>query len=807
MRLPLSFAFAAFLFTFTPAQDPKLLIDDPVMKWDVGKNGPMLVVEPERTVAVQEGAGWPAFARKRVTIRGLTAIVPTQMTLVMENPPEGNLTDGLPRPAKVIYLLTKLTPAQMRTISSRGIGREDLTGEARTVFDSLVPSPFAWTRYEVRPDRRISMRVEEPDKGVLSEDDRAKVRLRVQQKVTLYAAPLDRPGTRVSFRTDREADVKGDFGYRRDETMDRQRSEQFGVALRTVVENRLKPSQLAYRDRAFDAKVQVPANATVAEILKKVSAATGKEVLSDLRVSDRRVTYFGTEARAGDLLEALAFAVTGTYRRVQDSYVLTSDLVGMGTRRLRLALWADELTKKTREWQSTLVAALAERNTLNAVQFDANGPLTPPTAVQDRLRDIGDNFETKPFDASELGPDLQAFLKRSIERDPLRRPFDQTQISAGSTLEFGFVLPNGTPLLNETTSLGDARVFGAGIRIQRGSPTMVPARVIPLDDTHRLIAKVVTAAEAKTAAEFAQRRGFGELWLETASPEALRAGMEGGLTVRLALRPWLAAKALAEGDLTLLGDTGPLLAKRAAASGTWLDRIRFNPESRLSADHRLIPGSDAQRAAWSTYGRLAQTPGLAGIVLLEPNPAGYQSLRIGSVAMTREMMEMIAFGYGPSLRLRFLREKGIDPIDVTNSMPALPVDLQQPFFLDYVQGGTNPGILMYDAPPPGMSRARVDWDKFRSDLAEAALADLYPRLANLPLFVPNTRRTFGPHASSPTAPEVRWAVLPELSEVGLPASTLQFFGRGPTVGPVAIDATAIPVKQLEEAFDKWRLGR
>jgi hypothetical protein len=806
MRLPLSVVIAALLVPLASAQNPSLLIDDPVMKWNVAKNGPMLVVEPERTVAIQEGSGWPAFGRKRVTIRGLTAIVPTQMTLVMEDPPEGNLVDGLPRQAKVIYLLTKLTPAQVRTISTRGIGREDLSGEARAVFDSILPNPFGWTRYHVGPNRQVQMRVQERDKGVLSDADRAKVRLRVQQRITLYGTPMGRESGRSAFATHREATAKGEFGYRRDESAERQRAEHFGVPLRTVVENRLKPSQLAYRDRAYDAVVGVPANATIAELLKLIRAATGKEILSDLRVSDRRVTFFGSQARAGDLLEALAFAVTGTYRRIQDSYVLTSDLIGMGTRYARLGLWVNELNHKTREWQDTLMASLAERDIQSFVTFDADSPLSPPPAVQDRIRSMREGFESEPFDPSELGPELHSFFKRSTERYPASRAIDATKVRVGSTLVFSFVLPNGAALLDETTPLGDASNFRVGHRIVRQRPLIVPEQVLPLGDKYRLIAKAATAAEAKTAAEFAKRRGFGELWLETESADALRAGMEGGLPVRLALRPWRTAKASGEVDQTLLGDTGPALAKRSAASGGWQSYLQNVPEARLTADHRLVPGSAAQRAAWEAYERLMKTPGLAGSVLLDPVSMGYQTSRVGSVAMAREFQEMIGFGYSPSLRLRFLREKGIDPIDTASPLPSLTANLQQPFFLDHVQGGPTVGMYMYDAPPRAMGSARVEWDQFRADLAKAALEDLYPRLAPASLLVPSNQRGLIPYDSTRPTPDIRWVTLPDPAQDGLLATTISALKGDRSGNPVAVDATGIPVKRLEEALDKWKIG-
>ncbi|MGV3614497.1 MAG: hypothetical protein ACO1SV_04095 [Fimbriimonas sp.] len=346
MRLLVSCAFLILLPVFAVAQEeepPTLKAHLDAMAWDAMKNGPLLAIEPERTFAVGKVTGLDAFARKRVTVRGLTAIIPTTMVTVVENPPAGNLVDGLPREAKVVYLLTKLTPAQWRGISTRGIGRADLDGEARAVFDSLLPNPFAWQKLHVTANGRGAVMADRTgEEGVLGERERDGVRLRVVQSLTVAAALTGRPASQIPFNMDDDLGNEGTVVYARNDRSEKERSEAFEIRLRDTEPNRTKPSHLSYTGSSFDRPVPLTSPIKVGALLARIGAATGHEILAGLRVRDRTVTLFGDRARAGDLLEALALGVTGTYRRVLDAYVLTSDLDGMGARKLRLALWSDE---------------------------------------------------------------------------------------------------------------------------------------------------------------------------------------------------------------------------------------------------------------------------------------------------------------------------------------------------------------------------------------------------------------------------------------------------------------------------------
>lgn len=122
-------------------------------KWDADKNGPLLVLEPDLVVRKGSGTGLEAFDRKKMAVRGLTAIVPTTMVLIddsFEHSP--SMYDGLPLYAKITYLLSTLNAGQWKEITGNGIGLGDLQGEQCDVFKSILPDPFSWMAYRNNQD-------------------------------------------------------------------------------------------------------------------------------------------------------------------------------------------------------------------------------------------------------------------------------------------------------------------------------------------------------------------------------------------------------------------------------------------------------------------------------------------------------------------------------------------------------------------------------------------------------------------------------------------------------------------------------
>jgi hypothetical protein len=119
------------------------------------------------------------------------------------------------------------------------------------------------------------------------------------------------------------------------------------AAFAARVPSRAKPSQLAFDAPALDVRVSLVGAQTVDDLVGRVAKATGLELFADQRVGRLPVWTKGNAARAGDLLEALARAITGAWRQVTPAapgtnrpvYVLADDVVGIGVRYARLWEW------------------------------------------------------------------------------------------------------------------------------------------------------------------------------------------------------------------------------------------------------------------------------------------------------------------------------------------------------------------------------------------------------------------------------------------------------------------------------------
>ena len=126
-----------------------------------------------------------------------------------------------------------------------------------------------------------------------------------------------------------------------------QRPDAQGVALKATVPSRPKPSDLAFEAPALSVAVPLTGAQSVGDLVKRVGEAAGIEIYADARVGMLPLWTRGRAARAGDIVQALCLAVTGTMRKIRpagghSTYVLVDDQVGIGTRCALLADWKSD---------------------------------------------------------------------------------------------------------------------------------------------------------------------------------------------------------------------------------------------------------------------------------------------------------------------------------------------------------------------------------------------------------------------------------------------------------------------------------
>jgi hypothetical protein len=210
-----------------------------------------------------------------------------------------------------------------------------------------------------------------------------------------------------------------------------------------------------------------------------------------------------------------------------------------------------------------------------------------------------------------------------------------------------------------------------------------------------------------------------------------------------------AAEAAGAADLNVLGETASRYARRRTQSRDAGDGVglplrfaldyfaaAFAERDWLRADLPANVASLKRRLSG-----LARTTGLAALILRDTAAPGYTSSgKVGRAAAVALENRGWDFGYTPELRLRFLRERGIDPLDLSTRDSLIDVDLHPPFFSGLlgaanVAGGPEDGGA--DAPRPPF--ALDAWNALRFEANARLMAELFAAVraarADLPVLV------------------------------------------------------------------------
>jgi hypothetical protein len=650
--------------------------------------------------------------------------------------------------------------------------------------------------------------------------DSAQVRLKIEPRLSFLIPLAQRESAYTMREPDDEAGKPGDEVVRRDDSTERNPSATFGVVVREVVPNVLKKGQLD--TEGLTATVDIPLKTTVGDVLSRIGSATGREIFADARVRTLSVRFPDGKGKAGELLDALALAVTGTYRKLGPAYLLVADVNGAGARKLRLALWADEIEQAVRaqelKWRDTLTKSGQLRN----AQADSKDPLQSAEGIQGNLR--RHPGERQPFFApDELNQQQQNFLNRTLASDK-EGTYRRDKVGVESNLKYRFLLPNGQALPSEGY-LGPEWLF----RPNPDAPPLRPDPEIPLavneTGANRPLAVALNSLpDLERALDTAQTFGFTELWVQTDRKEILAAAVKGGIPVRLYARPWSSGNARPESDRTILGEGGRSVVARMAASEGWaqvVDMIRRQSFPRLGPvtfeGDLLSPVDPYWRTVHTRLVDLAGTPGLTGVVLNDSLPHGYEPVEDTTVYgnYKRVQSEMWAFGYDERARLAFCRAKGYDPIDLASDRLQFPIDVFTPFFPQEPRRGVA-----------GVDQASSDWKNFRALANVTALRNLrdqFPALS-VRIDVRRTKMSQPPlHASllrdwlpdaTPPAYEGAYVMDQTPADLQLIAApgprlsdALEDFSKaarflGQKNAPLAIDLTRIPTRQWVELLSK-----
>jgi hypothetical protein len=733
--------------------------------WNPETRGPLLAL-----FASDENTVQPA------TVGSLTALVPKQRTeLLWEKLPQPDLYAGLAEPEKLALLKASLSEKQWAKLCSRvGLGVGDLGRDQRTLFLALLPNPLTLRRNgetaqiqdptrqqtRLRLSRKfayyftnsdggaISVASNEPTKPnwelgapqqllsgtrLIEQGGRVGFSIAEAQTDLLFVTSLTTvPGVTLSQNVRRTFDLNG-------LSLIGNNAGTFGATFTAPRSNSSKPSQLEYASPLLDTTVSLVGAKTVGELVKRCGVATKQELFCDPRYASLAVHLRGPSARAGDICQALARCVTGTWRKVGPGYVLTDDLVPLAIRMGRIHDWLtaaqQNLTKLQEgadERTDTMLAAY-----LTWSDDDTNRPDEALTAKLTQ--------NTQALRVSELSPALREKVAKQIalyqntpSGDPNRAPINTDKIiyTPQTVLE---LLPPGYDPVPVRWASNSVR------QTNRSEPTSQTLPEPPKNSPPRTLAVAIqNESEARLAVATAKSKGFTALWVQVELNDssllkiAIEAGETEGIPVAALVRP---------------------LRARAGTEQT--------VEGKRSASYLRPDLPESQAAVLPALKKLAATPGLAGLILTDVYPTGYQN----SDANWKDIL-----GYSDAMRLACLRQQAADPVDLTTAQ----LNSNNQVWLGGVTFVTNftlskPGG--YAPPPSWYQPSGGYWEAFyrvRQDASEAFANSL---LAAIKPSSPGFQMTYLSRDSRHFAPTQRRLIVPTFASFGFLSGLVNEWSR------------------------------
>lgn len=701
-----------------------------------------------------------------------TAIAPTTMTAL-----NVKSDDFLPPGDAFKLLAGSLSDPQWAALTGeQGLGRDDLNDAQRALFTAVVPFRELKVR-RAEWGAVLGQTVAANDWRDLSAE-LPRVRLRLVQRVQISLP--NSSGSRSWFNIGPPPGAVAEYSVQSSGPAD------FGPFPR--VPNAPKRGQLDFAAPVLQTPVPLDGLKTVGDLTARISRLARLEIVADARLETRAVTTIsGPSAPAADLLRALAFCVTGTYRQVGPAFVLTDDVAGIGTRKSAKA-WADAMATAARQKALNAAGERTAARKKPGVLAGWGDPLAITTqqrqiAEPDQFAAITDGV-VLPF--ASLTPAQQAEAKRMVAFSQSAANTDTVKPSLNGRIVLdGQItlqllapsLPGVIDLSGQTFLPGVQHggwMFASARAAKRGreeneranlkwkterenkAPSLAQTlRTLP---RRGVLARANTTGELRATLAVMRTLGLNELWLDVFSdgvaripgtawsasnaPDMLAAALRltRGTGIRVfavvALWDWGPNPPPEMADLTTLGETSATAASRRQALETALAAAGEMPLPPPASKTVFVsPMTAATRAPLADLLRaIAAHVGLAGIAWRATMPPGYEPPRVGGSSLD---IERAALGFTLPARLAFLRQAHVDPVDLLPAVPErlLPYEMQAdtysawravpPLFDDF---GRNPALSQ-------------TWDWFRRDADVAALRGLFP--AKLPLFVLEERERYG----------------------------------------------------------------
>lgn len=685
------------------------------------------------------------YGRSVIEFGAVTGVVPPTITVVYAPPETPNPYDGMP-PGQVMSLLAKtFTPAQWKAfLSPAGVAYTSMTGDTQAaLFGALFPDGHL----KVIQDNPIGENDPKTKKDI-SGDTLTTAHLRLGFLVSM-ALQMESEPTSYRFGSSLRP-ANSPPRYFMTNGQSNAVDHELGATVRETVPNTLRAGQIDYTDPALKAAVPLAGIKTVDDLVTRIGVTTKRELYADARYGTRHVTLLPANgsAPAADLLRALAVCVGGTYRQVGPAWVLTNDVIGLGTKH---ALW------KAFEEKAAAMLPGSDPDPL-MIPAPAAGPDVPYTT-----RDIPFGDEPLAFTLAQTNTYWKEWAKNPVNSSlgmmDITVPFDQLSSAQQSAAEMtqaanqksqtrttldGKIMVQAEPevevilpaldgpvaifqsyqSLLPSPKLTDAQEKAQAKQMAQYFPSIAtpdapppPDMSVALRGFARRAARIAPETPEATvqAMQTLKSLGFTEAWLQIVPdpsvPDAavrahLAQAVAAGRTLGIAVLP----------DLTLLH------WKNADKSS-----LDLSLQGQPAAPATVSPFAPAVAARLIALERtLAGVPGLAGLVWENSPPPGYETKGDDNVSNVGQTL----LGYSEAGRLAFLRQAHADPVDLHDN--------------SYTDERAHVSVAGFDSNFDLERRLFTGWGKRRADTYLALLGQLAatPAQAHLTLLMKPTNSSF-----------------------------------------------------------------
>jgi hypothetical protein len=300
--------------------------------------GPQWEKLPEGAIppskGVNPGRVSQAFGRSFRRFGTVAAIAPATMIILHTPSDNPNPFDGMPVEDLIPIFAESLNETQWAALSSEsGLNLGTLSNTQKNIVKGIFPQGqlkvAPW--YSVDHDEK---QVKDLSGELLSSS------LRVKQSVEV-AMPSDTQDQKwLLGGSVGKLSPLGEGHYRLLPIIYGSSDTIYGEKVRSEVPNIPKRGQLNLRVAALQREISLKEREnlkTVGDLMRRIAQVTQIEIYADRRWEGKTLMLLGTQnsAPAADLLQAMAFCLTGTFRNLGPAFVMTDDPVGLATRKNR----------------------------------------------------------------------------------------------------------------------------------------------------------------------------------------------------------------------------------------------------------------------------------------------------------------------------------------------------------------------------------------------------------------------------------------------------------------------------------------